>query len=89
MRVVLHLGRAALIFWVAAILLPTAVVGATSWSSQQREPLAALQAVSNGADDGRDRARRVTDEVHGAEDDVRRIVVRLRLETERFIERLP
>ena len=89
MRVLLHVGRAALVFWVAAVLLPTAVVDATSATSQHGSARAALVGVSHGADDGRDHARRLTDQVHGAEDDVRRLVARLRLETERFIERLP
>ena len=86
---VLHLGRAALIFWVAAILLPAAVVVATSSTPQHRPAQAALQGVSTSADAGRDRVRHLTDDVHGAEDDVRRIVSRLQLEAERFIERLP
>ena len=91
MRVAWHLGRAALVFWVGAILLPNAVVDATSSTVQHRSPQAALalQGVSSSADSGRDGARRLTDEVQAAEDDVRRIVARLRLETERFIERLP
>lgn len=89
MRVVLHLGRAALIFWVAAFLLPTMVLHATASPEQRRSPQAALQGVSSTADAARDRARDWTDHVHGAEDDVRRVVARLRLETERFIERLP
>lgn len=88
MRVVLHLARAALIFWVAAILLPAAVVDATATPLQQ-SPQAALLGVSTTADAGRDRVGGLTADVQGAEDDVRRVVARVRLETERFIGRLP
>ena len=88
MKLVLHLGRAALIFWVGAILLPAAVVEAGTvrpHSSSQ----SALIGVSSASHAGRDSLGGLAEEVHGAEDDVRRIVARLRLETTRFIARLP
>ena len=88
MRLVLHLGRAAVIFWVAAILLPAAVVQVSA-VAQHSSPETALLGVSTAADDGRSHLGGVTATVHGVEDDVHRIVARLRLETERFIAQLP
>lgn len=84
----MHLGRAALIFWVAAILLPAAVVRAGT-VAQHSSPQTALLGVSSTADSGLDRVGGLAADVHAAEDDVRRIAARLRLETERFIAQLP
>lgn len=96
MRVLLHLGRAALVFWVGAILLPTAVVDATTTAATtatatapHQTPRTALQGVSGTAETGRDRVGRLTAEVHGTEGDIRDIVARVRLEAERFIDGLP
>jgi hypothetical protein len=88
MGLLVHLGRAALIFWVAAILLPGAVGQALS-VPQQSSPQAALLGVSTTADAGRDRVSGLTTTVNGAEDDVRRVASRVRLEVERFIAQLP
>jgi hypothetical protein len=84
----MHVGRAALIFWVAAILLPTAVVESRT-VPQHSSPQTALLGVSTSAGGGLDRVASFAAGVDGAEDDVRRLVARVRLETERFIAQLP
>lgn len=91
----MHLGRAALIFWVAAIMLPAAVQQTvavptgTSGAGSQQSTVAALHGVADAAGDGRDRVAALTAHVHGTEDEVRGLVARVRLETERFIAQLP
>ena len=84
----MHLGRAALVFWVAAILLPAAVAEAGT-VQRHPSPETALQGVSVSAGAGLDRFDSLTAELNGAEDDVRGLVARWRLETERFIAKLP
>ena len=88
MRLVMHLGRAALVFWVAAILLPAAVTEAGT-VRHHSSSAAALQGVSGSAGAGLERLGILTSRVDTAEDDVHRVVARLRLETERFIAQLP
>jgi hypothetical protein len=88
MTLVMHLGRAALVFWVAAILLPAAVAGAGT-VSRHPSSATALHGVSDSAATGLDRLDGVRSRVDAADEDVRRIVARVRLETERFIARLP
>ncbi len=88
MRLVVHLGRAALIFWVGAVLLPTAVVEATS--PRPAAPAeAALLGVATSSTSGRDHLSGMTAQVQEAESDVRDLVARVRLEAERFIVRIP
>ena len=84
----MHLGRAALVFWVAAVLLPAAVAEAGT-VRQHPSSASALHGLSHSAGDGLDRVGTLTAHVQSAEDDVRRVVDRLRLETERFIATLP
>lgn len=88
MRLAMHAGRAAVIFWVAAILLPGAVTELAT-VRQPSSSQAALLGVASGAGAGLDRLDAVTTDVHGAEDDIRRFAARLKLETERFIAQLP
>lgn len=88
MGLVLHVLRAALLFWVAVILLPTAVVEATA-PSPHRPAEAALRSLSSTAGVGRDRLGDLETGVRGAENEVRRFAARVGLETERFIARLP
>jgi hypothetical protein len=84
----MHLGRAAAIFWVAAVLLPAAVVeaGAVRQPSTSKN---ALLGVSSSASAGTARIDTLTAKVDRTEDDVHEVVARLRLETERFIAKLP
>lgn len=84
----MHLARAAVVFWVGAILLPTAVVDAAS-VRQPSTPEDALLGVSSSATTGVDRVGTLTAKVDRAEDDVHQVVARLRLETQRFIAELP
>jgi hypothetical protein len=84
----MHLGRAALISWVAVILLPGAVT-ALGVVRQPSSSQAALLGVSSSAGAGIDRLGAVTTDMHGAEDAVRRFAARLQLESERFIAQLP
>jgi hypothetical protein len=88
MRLVMHLGRAALVFWVAAILVPGAV-GELGSVRTPSTPETGLHHVSGTAGSGLHRLGDLTRDVQGSEDGVRRIVDRVRLETERFIAQLP
>jgi hypothetical protein len=84
----MHLGRAAAIFWVAAVLLPAAAAeaGAVRQPSTSKN---ALLGVSSSPSAGTDRIVTLIAKVGRAEDDVHDVVARLRLETERFIAKLP
>ena len=84
----MHVGRAALVFWVAVILLPAAAAELGT-VRQPTSPQTSLLGVSEGAGSGLDRLGEIAASVNGAEDDVDRIVSRVRLETGRFIAKLP
>lgn len=88
MRLLLHLGRAAVIFWTAAILLPAAVAEATS-PAHHRSAEAALHGVSATSGDLRERLGGLGTGVDGAEADLRRVAACVQLEVQRFIEQLP
>ena len=88
MRLVVHLGRAALIFWVGAVLLPTAVVEARTPRADAPAE-AALLGMATSSAGGREHLSGMTAQVRGAERDVRDFVARVRLEAERFIVQLP
>jgi hypothetical protein len=92
MRWVVHLGRAAVVFWVAAILLPGAVTDVVAGSAtRQGAPSAhaALTDLSGTAGEGLTGVSDAVARVDAAEEDVRRVVARVRLEVERFIAGLP
>lgn len=88
MRLLVHLARAGLIFWVAAVLLPGAVLQAGE-SVEHPSSQLALHGMADTAGAGLDGVAHIGAEVHGAEDDVRRLVARVSLEVDRLIAQLP
>lgn len=88
MRLVVHLGRAALIFWVAAVVLPAAVQQAETVPPHPTSE-SALHGMASTSGAGRDLVADITARVHGSENGVRSVVARWRLETERFIAKIP
>jgi len=93
MNVVVHLARAGLVFWVAAILLPGAVLESRTLLEpgvrHERSAQTALADVSSTSGLGLEGVARAARDVQRAEDDVRRLVARVRLEVDRFIAQLP
>lgn len=93
MHVVVHMLRAGLIFWVAAILLPGAVLESRTLLEpgvrHERSAQTALADVSSTSALGLEDMNRAARGVQQAEDDVRTLVARVRLEVDRFIAQLP